>query len=142
MSEHETPAETIRRAIEQMRARAEKATSAPWRLGEHAEYGPMEAWGNDDGWNASMVATTKTRLNPQGSPRAAADAEHIASWHPAAALAVAELLERLLDIHDPVTDPDGDTWCIRCVRGPVYMWPCGEIEGVVRLARTYLGETP
>ena len=86
-------AETLRKAAALMRERAEAACPSPWRLGEHATLGPNEVWGDDDGWNASAVATTRTRLNPGGTFHADADAEHIASWHPAVALAVALWLE-------------------------------------------------
>ena len=90
-------AETLRRAAALMRERAEAACPSPWRLGEHSELGPYEVWGNDDRWNASEVATTLTRLNRNGTPSAAPNAAHIASWHPAVALTVASWLDGTAD---------------------------------------------
>ena len=48
------------------------------------------------------------------------DALHIASWHPAVALAVADLLDRPADDHDET--------------------PCPAIDAALAVARAYLGE--
>jgi hypothetical protein len=123
MSVHdETPAETIRRAIEQMRATAQTAIGAwsgePWSTGQI-------------GWNDPHGTTHDVRAG--GSHVASAGAEelaaHIASWHPTVALAVADLLDHIyadIDNEDELADDD------------LYRYELAAL----RLARTYLGETP
>jgi len=97
-------AETLREAAALMRERAEVATEFGhgWRIGEHESLGLCEVWADHGagGWNASMVATTLTRLNPDPRLEAHADAEHIASWHPVVALAVADWLEKTAAEHE------------------------------------------
>ena len=63
-------AEVLRRAASLMRERAE----------------PIKDW-----YSAKAWATT----TPFGAPIDPADAEHIASWHPAVALAVADWLDNI-----------------------------------------------
>lgn len=98
-------AEVLRRAAALMRERARAATSGPW------ESIPAGAWtgrvfGDDD----EMVAKTSTE-----TPDNHGNAEHIASWHPAVAFAVADLLiEASVD------------------------WP--EHPAALAVARAYLGE--
>jgi hypothetical protein len=71
-------AETLRRAAALMRGRAEAATRGPWESGE---YGHLSR----SGAGAGRLAFGKVEWRP--------DAEHIASWHPAVALAVADWLD-------------------------------------------------
>lgn len=82
-------AETLRRAAALMRERAEAASAGPWK-----RYGMAGVAGHD--WEivderrvececGEPVALTGCATN--------ADALHIASWHPAVALAVADWLE-------------------------------------------------
>ena len=87
-------AETLRRAAALMRERAEAATPGPWvRSGSSIET-DHECSPGHDCW---PVGDTYSGMKPDGStyPRDLnrADAEHIASWHPAVALAVADLLD-------------------------------------------------
>lgn len=116
-------ADILRRAAALMRERAEAATDGGygWRLGDLP--GANEVWANRDaaGWDAFMVATTTTRLNPNPGARGHADAQHIASWHPGVALAVADWLDIAADAlcDEDVTYPEA-----------------------LAVARTYLGEQP
>lgn len=73
-------AETLRRAAALMRERAEAATqtAAPWGVDEIGGI-----WGQEADGQPIPIANNATD----------ADAEHIASWHPAVALAVADWLE-------------------------------------------------
>jgi len=85
----------LRAAAVLMRERGEAATNGGhgWRLVDLP--GANEVWAPRDAadWDAFMVATTATRLNPNPGAQGHADAAHIASWHPAVALAVADLLD-------------------------------------------------
>lgn len=89
-----TPFEELRVAAQLMRERATAATPGPWLLDRHAVRP-----GNGQG----ALALTNGRLN----------AEHITSWHPVVAFAVADLLENISDdMHDHKaverTHPRGD----------------------------------
>jgi hypothetical protein len=105
-----TPAETLRKAAALMRKRSREATPGPWWHDE-----------DDNVWRLHGVAFTTPpflaedgteilpgqRVNSQilkapkhGTPYAEywpgeADTAHITSWHPLAALAVADLLDRI-----------------------------------------------
>ncbi len=85
-----TPAETLREAGRLMRERAQAATPGPW---EHKQ--PEGDW--HWVWVAGVPTyagvaecqiTDGSDLNQEGR-----DAAHIASWHPAVALAVADWLD-------------------------------------------------
>jgi hypothetical protein len=107
-------AELLRRAAAKMREAAEGATPGPW-----SEWGvqPLDgerydAIGNDE--------TEREVCSFAPSSQASADSWHIASWHPAVALAVADWLDdhaafaeqaakdferpELLDAPDPLAD--------------------------------------
>jgi len=89
-------AETLRRSASLMRERAEAATEGPWTT--HESHGRDYT---DEGWSYFSVNADKSahvtvaELNSEepfrDDPRP--DLEHIASWHPAVALAVADWLE-------------------------------------------------
>lgn len=71
-------AELLREAAALMRARAELASPSPWKAdGEDISLGP-------DPYNLAAITCSRN---------VEADAEHIASWHPAVALAVADWLD-------------------------------------------------
>lgn len=86
-----TAPETLREAAALMRARAEAATPGPWNathdpLGHHVE----------DGFRSrGRLAMDLGSDVPVSNGRA--DAAHIASWHPAVALAVADWLDIMAD---------------------------------------------
>lgn len=126
MSEHETPAETIRRAIEQMRADAASVPHGRWEK----EFSDVVRTDVPFGGPGYLIAETATVER----------ATYIASWHPAVALAVADLLEAVLQryeavlaVHIPSPRP-GAVTAADHVQG---------FDDALRLvARTYLGETP
>lgn len=104
------PAEELREAARLMRERAEGATDGGfgWHVTDELA-GANEVWAKRDagGWDSFMVATTATRLNPNPGAKGHADAAHIASWHPAVALAVAEWLDHESEACGPKRTPFG-----------------------------------
>lgn len=116
-------ADLLREAATLMRQRAEAATDGGfgWHIGGLA--GGNEIWAHRDaaGYDSWMVATTATRLNPNPGTTGLDDATHIASWHPAVALAVADLLDTAAD-HGEVGDYGPDEW-----------------DALTAVARAYLG---
>jgi hypothetical protein len=102
-------AETLRRAAALMRERARGASEGPWRHehvglqgGEQINNGAVRVarvYANEDDW------------------RACENAAHVASWHPAVALAVADWLDSE-DTHQ-----------------------FGPTEHAINVARAYLGES-
>lgn len=108
-------ADTIRSAATLMRQRAEAATAGPWRV-------------EPDGAGTVWVQTTMAPIacaGDEADPSVTADAEHIASWHPAVALAVAAWMDSLG----------------RAFAGmQAEPHPDGAVAQALRIARTYLGE--
>ena len=100
-------AERLREAAALMRSRAEAATPGPWGYYGHSIIRPSEL---RDGEAPSYSAAYHKE-----------DAEHIASMHPAVALAVADLLERAANDHDET--------------------PCPAIDAALAVADAYLGAT-
>jgi hypothetical protein len=103
-------AEILMRAAADMRAKAEAATSGPWGSRE-----------TEHGWSVmhgGLEVVTEASVSLW-------DSEHIASWHPAVATAVADLLDHAADEWDD------------------YQWPSDRplIDEAVDLARAYLGES-
>ena len=148
----------IREAAALMRERAEAAT----------EGGPRWETGPDD-----MHGPSRLVVYPADSDSAVAfagyeDAEHIASWHPTVALAVADWLSDIATRHEPDPEPldlmlhyDSDEECAECEQGNGHssivckgcypswdgmeahmVWPCAEARTAIAVARTYLGVTP
>ncbi len=101
-------AEVLRRAASLMRERAQAATDAPWVV-ERA-HPDMPAYVAHEGW---WVIASRTEQW---------DAEHIASWHPAVALAVADWLDSAADRFDQATTLAG-----------------ADADHAVTVARAYLG---
>lgn len=96
--------EVLRRAAGLMRERAEAATPGPWEIL----------------WNAVAYIDTvadpgdPTGQTPMQSPEKVADAGerdrvHIASWHPAVALAVADWLDLVARLLDEGFDANAET---------------------------------
>jgi hypothetical protein len=84
----------IREAARLMRQRAEAATPGPWGLeGSRSIVGP-------EGMKPKLAGHVVCSVGAydRGVP-SEADAEHIASWHPGVALAVAALLNSLADLY-------------------------------------------
>jgi hypothetical protein len=92
-------ADELRQAAATLRERAE-ATTHPghgWRLADLA--GANEVWADRGpaGFDAFMVATTATRLNPNPGTRGHSDAAYIATVHPGVGLALADWLDATAD---------------------------------------------
>ena len=129
MPDTETPAAQLRTAAKWMRKRAEAATPGPWR--------PVSALYQDDAFSAVLddrgdVDDPRTWLvgSGLGAVNPAGTVDHIASWHPLVALAVADWLEveaaaADLVANDPVT--------AKAVGLPD--------KRALAVARAYLGET-
>lgn len=112
--------ELLRDAAREMRMRANAATAGPWESLDDGDR--LVAWrttpeGFDDDFEYVVD-------EPIGN---AANAEHIASWHPAVALAVADLLEAAV----------GEFW-----DGEPQWTDCPVAQRAVRIAQAYLGEVP
>lgn len=80
-------ADVLRQAAALMRERAEGATPGPWWQ--------SGAWFDDDGTPMPMVGYGSTGADWVARTRdwSKGDAKHIALWHPAVALAVADWLD-------------------------------------------------
>lgn len=86
----ETPAETLRRAAEMMRAAANLATAGPYVVIPTG--GHVEIFGRDHFWVAQAGCDETTQAHH--------DARYIAAMHPGVALAVAAWLQAEADAHD------------------------------------------
>jgi hypothetical protein len=106
MAEH---VELIREAARLMRQRAEAATAGPWWYDDDADCWRLHGVAarlpsGIEGWPDQLVNSQILKAPKHGTPYAEywpsdADAEHIASWHPGVALAVAALLDSLADLY-------------------------------------------
>ena len=110
-------AEVLRRAAREMRERAEAATwtNMPWDVDEIGA-----VWTQEDDGQPVPISSQSTDE----------DAAHIASWHPAVALAVADLIDELLrglSVFGELSDDDPQ-------------WSKSTASSVLSLARAYLGE--
>jgi len=127
----ETPAETLRTAAKLMRERAEAVRQGAW-TGRPWE---AEECGDDEAGNCPCIVSQGERkpyLEAQVPPiqyvcdaESAEHAAHIASWHPAVALAVADLLDRI-------------AWMVEL--DPELAGRVG-VDEALAVARAYLGET-
>lgn len=110
-----TGAETLRRAAALMRERAEAATPGPWLVeDDEIEFNVLV----DEGGPGVMYVA---RQFNQGHSEGERDAEHVASWHPDVALAVADWL----DIAAIVVERTGE--------------PTEMVRGALAVATAYLG---
>lgn len=118
-------ADILRRAAALMRERATNARAGVWTalpsVLEPDTTLVLAEWEHD----RRRVATTSGSL-PQGN---AANAEHIASWHPAVALRAADALEQSAKV------------LIEAHGTPLAMAMTALTEPLVDLARAYLGES-
>jgi hypothetical protein len=148
----EIPAATIQRAAELMRKRAEEATPGPWERPldtrtKSAVIAPLPDDEKGSYLSGTIPAEFASHKGPTGRyagqrervgvvsastwsggggftrKRSGRDLEHIASWHPLAALAVASWLESLAGIEFSEDGPRLDEWA----------W-------ALHVARVYLGE--
>jgi hypothetical protein len=126
-------AELLRRAAKEMRERAEAAASGPWR----SEYGsvrgalddPAKAMTGYGSETDTVLIVQRPNHRHRSDEQKRANAEHIASWHPAVALAVADLLDAAADA-EPIDfdEPPRNPRDLRL------------IYAALAAARTYLGE--
>ena len=112
----ESPAETIRRAAALMRERASGCEPRRWHWAALGEKRYPQRVSSDG--NVALIA--ETFIDPAHRPY---EAEHIASWHPLVAAAVADLL----DGEARMTDLRGNS-----VEGATF--------DALNVARAYLGE--
>ena len=113
MSIPETPSQVLRRAAGLMRARVDELPPSPWRaegrdVTATQDYTSEGFWD----WGHGYVVAACPRQD---------EAEHVASWSPPVALAVADWLDRFAAM----------TYCY----GP------REFDSALAIARAYLGET-
>lgn len=98
--------EELREASALMRERAEAASPGPWVQHTAALEADTAVFDGIGNWvtNVDNCANTAERAIIGGesvcSDQAVPNGEHIASWHPAVALAVADWLEREADEHE------------------------------------------
>lgn len=110
--------EVLRRAASLMRERAEDATAGPWVSDE-----PAQTWRAWDGNVKTAHADFRDCDDRIAQVWANEDSQHIASWHPAVALAVADLLA-ILARRSISTDLEH-----------------AERDAALAIARAYLGES-
>lgn len=93
-----SPAEELRAAAARIRGRAEKATPGPWRAepDTHAGRVWVQRGRTRDGADCEPLFNVR---GGESYAQRAADAEHIATWSPEPALAVAAWLEQTADRH-------------------------------------------
>jgi hypothetical protein len=131
MSAPESPAAVIRRAAALMRERAEGCETRGWHweaLGEKRYPQRISADGN-----LSVIA--ETFIDPAHRPY---EAEHIASWSPPIALAVADWLDDEAGYYDTLADTPYGAAGAAFVAGDFG----GDVDPAVKVARAYLGEPP
>ena len=137
-------AEMLRRAASLMRERAEAATEAPW----DAVQGASGGWWIEAPYTATIADLDIDHSIPE------ADATHIASWHPAVALAVADLLDLAAGHEKREGEEAGqgytangygyiDPSCSICGTPDEYAepWPCAYATRGLAVARAYLQES-
>ena len=140
----DSPAALIRRAAALMRKRASEATPGPWEAGASMGGATVEQSAGDcaDVIGSEVKCGSYCYGGTAVLP-ARADAEHIASWHPLVALAVAGWLEDAADsaegyLGEGLPEYPG-LYCGRCFCN----WPksCDCWNRPLAVARAYLNET-
>lgn len=132
-----SPASLLRRAANAMRHRARHATAGPWEAepvwsGSPAGTSGVSSYAHPAGSMASEVVTASPqRTIRTGGIHHPSDAVYIASWHPAVARAVAELLDEAAIEHETYD-------CRHCSDIPSHRLPCPALT----LAHAYLGTHP
>ena len=129
-------AETLRRAAALMRERAEAATPGPWVVGPYHQL--TSVLSHDGGLTIASVGAVRL-------PFVEADAAHIASWHPAVALAVADWLTFIADARESIDaiaqmrSRNGAGWLT--ATDPASRVFRDMEEHALTVARAYLGES-
>lgn len=129
-------AEILRRAANLMRERAGAATPGPWLVDQPGDGAPLFIGNRTDG----SVYSTADRMGDLTSAAAAQrrdDAEHIASWHPAVALAVADWLDSMYRRWE-AAENSLSAMSVRAMSGGLNH----PDPDALAVARAYLGEQP
>jgi hypothetical protein len=118
----------LREAAALMRERAAAATPGVWSLWPDGIYVNPDS--TDEGWLIYDAQVLEVSEEPDEfvTPD---DAVHIASWHPAVALAVADWLDAEADRHESLREHGG--------RG---LRVDGQVPNAFTVAHAYLGTTP
>lgn len=140
------PIEELRAAAAEMRKRAEDAPAGTW----YATGGPDDTahvWST----TTSLIPGHVAQIDSDNADRDDATARHMAAWHPAVALAVADLLEQeagRLEVHLPQWR--GDYWRPGVESGPPPRghhdpeWLTETVEhqfgAALAVARAFMGE--
>lgn len=130
-------AEILRRAASLMRERAEAATEGPWRFepegdSECGEPGCCSDYWENRIWGGGVViAESHLTSGP--------DSTHIASWHPAVALAVAKAMGDVAHAWE-IADESADGW-VYDADDNHYRFDETVDGGWLAVARAYLGES-
>jgi hypothetical protein len=90
----------LREAASLIQQRAERATPGVWKLWAMSVLSSQDGTSNLD----TAIPVADTECDVGGHPRTF-NAEHIASWHPAVALAVAELSLAVADVIEAQAAP-------------------------------------
>ncbi|MFF0822508.1 hypothetical protein ACFYUR_19265 [Micromonospora haikouensis] len=117
--------EPLREAARMIRERAAAATPGPWQATDNL---CIDA---PAGYRGRVVASVGAH---EGGWPSTADAQHIASWNPIVALAVADWLDAEANLHDSAAQagdevPEG--WSLRILSST--------LQQAVTVARAYLG---
>ena len=115
----------IREAARTIRTRAEAATHGPWfTTSESARYGglvatPTNAYPEHNGYAGHLI----------GESMSAANRDHVAGWHPAVAVAVADWLDSIADRADAdgITGSLDEPHALAVARA--YLAPTGIADG-------------
>lgn len=126
-------AEVLHQAATLMRERAEAASPGPWHVCDSPEWHedalPDQVICAEEHLAVATLAD-EWYEDQDGEPASADDARHIASWHPAVALAVADWLDATAAENDST-----DALEFLNFVGP-------DALAAVKVARAYLGEPP
>jgi len=140
-------AETLRKAAALMRERASSASRGPWRYEGYVSESKNP--GDGGGWIHRGVGADEyaVAVTLPYSRHPEADATHIASWHPAVALAVADWLDELGE----ELQADPSDYCEGKGHRPPWpynedladectSWFCSNVDRGFTVARAYLGD--
>lgn len=133
--------ELLRRAAADMRALAQAATPGPWWAavgqGPKRRNQQVALVGRADMRGQGEKGCIAVLAGPNG--RRADDAEHMAAWYPAVALAVADLLDLVATRHQPEDRGSVKTPEVWCAHDDVW-WPCDHVTQALAIATAYLGD--
>lgn len=127
-------AEELRAAAAGIRARAEKATPGRW----WSRYGGEAGFIYSSGGHRLVATIEGEKADDEPHP----NSEHIATWSPEPALAVAAYLEQTADRHAPHQLPTAPDYAIcSCSKGKYHpvVAPCPDMAAALAVARAIAG---